>query len=79
MIETIGAIAGILAVAGVVFNNHKIWWCFPIWLVANSLSCYIHVHEEIYSVAGRDAIFFLLGIHGLWKWKIQPATRKATQ
>ena len=68
MIELIGAISGMLAVIGVVFNNYRLRACFIIWLVSNILSAGLHAQAQIWSLVGRDAIFIGLAFHGWYAW-----------
>ncbi len=68
LIELIGLISGVLAVIGVLLNNHKMIACFPLWLISNAISLGLHVHADMYSLAVRDGIFLILAVHGLWKW-----------
>ena len=72
MIELLGTIATILAVVGVVLNNRRLIWCFPLWLASNSLCLYIHAEASIWSLAARDATFLLLAVEGWYRWKKKP-------
>ena len=67
--EVLGTICAILAVTGVVCNNKRLIWCFPIWLVSNAISCGLHVHAQLWSLAGRDFVFLGLAIHGWRCWR----------
>lgn len=69
MIETIGYISMVLAVAGVVFNNYKMAVCFKIWIVSNTLSLILHIALGVWSLTARDFIFLLLAVHGIFKWR----------
>ncbi|MFA5377673.1 MAG: nicotinamide mononucleotide transporter [Dehalococcoidia bacterium] len=69
MIEIVGIIASVLAIAGVVLNNRKVRWCFVIWMVSNAMTIGIHIHAGIWSLAGRDAVFFLLAVEGFLLWR----------
>ena len=69
MIELISIVCGTLAVAGVVANNRKVIWCFPIWMISNSMSAGLHVHAELYSLAARDVVFLVLAVEGWIIWK----------
>ncbi|RKY05404.1 MAG: hypothetical protein DRP56_08990 [Planctomycetota bacterium] len=68
MIELVGAISGMLAVIGVVFNNYRIRACFIIWLVSNTLSAGLHAQAGMWSLFGRDMIFLGLAFHGWNTW-----------
>ena len=76
MIEFISAIATVFAVGGVILNNERdkigVKWaryCFVAWGVSNLMSFCVHVHASLWSLAVRDAIFWLLAIRGLFAWK----------
>jgi len=73
VVETIGIIGTVLAVAGVLLNNRRRRECFYLWLVSNGLTLAVHVMAGIWSLAVRDAIFFLLAIDGLAKWSRREA------
>ena len=68
MIEAIGTTAALIAIVGVVLNNHRLRACFLLWLASNALSAGIHIHADLWSLAGRDAVFFVLACHGWWMW-----------
>jgi nicotinamide riboside transporter PnuC len=68
MIETIGTIATILAIAGVILNNRRIRLCFLLWLVSNSLTLIIHAQTGVWSLVARDGIFLILAVEGWIKW-----------
>ena len=74
MVELIGTITTILAIIGVVCNNHKLRVCFLIWLVSNGGSAFVHFMAwhggaECLALLGRDLIFLLLAVHGWYKWR----------
>ena len=68
MIEIIGAISSVIAIAGVAANNRRIRWCFLLWVVSNTLSLAIHAHAGIWSLAARYALFLILAVEGWFKW-----------
>ncbi len=68
MIEIIGTIATILAIAGVLLNNRRFRVCFLVWLVSNAISLVIHAHLSVWSLMVRDAIFLVLAVEGWIKW-----------
>lgn len=68
MIESIGAIATILAVTGVVLNNRRLRACFILFLVSNGICLVIHTQAGIYSLMVRDAIFIVLAAEGWIRW-----------
>ena len=68
MTELIGTIATVLAIAGVLLNNHRLRVCFLVWMVSNALTLGLHLHAGLYSLAVRDAAFLLLAVHGWVKW-----------
>ena len=68
MIELLGTIAGILAIAGVILNNHIDRRCFYLWMISNLMFFLIHVNADLISLAVRDLAFTVLAFHGLYKW-----------
>lgn len=72
--EAIGWTATVIAVAGVVLNNHRRRACFAVWMVSNLMSASLHVNAGMTALATRDAIFFVLAIHGMICW-----SKKKTQ
>lgn len=68
MLELIGAAAGILAILGVWLNNHRRRACFLVWLVSNAGSLGLHLNAGLWSLAGRDAVFLVLAVHGWICW-----------
>ena len=75
--EIIGGVASILAVAGVLLNNRKMIACFFLWFVSNFLSGLLHWDAGMYSLMARDAIFLVLTIEGIWRWRKKKGPRRA--
>ena len=75
MIEVLGTIGTVLAVIGVVLNNHLCRWCFVVWLISNSLAVVVHLITGPWSFVVRDLIFIGLAIHGWFVWKRKHKTR----
>ncbi len=69
MIEIIGIIVTVVAVAGVVLNNRKYRWCFVLWMVSNALSAVIHCSVGLWSLVARDLIFLGLSVEGWFLWR----------
>jgi nicotinamide riboside transporter PnuC len=69
MIESLGIIGTVLAVAGTLLNNQRRRACFYIWIAANLLTVWIHVDAGIWSLAARDAIFIAPAVDGLRRWR----------
>jgi nicotinamide riboside transporter PnuC len=67
-LEIWGAIATVAAVIGVLMNNAKLIWCFPLWICSNGITLYLHVRKRIFSLAIRDAIFLVLAVIGWIMW-----------
>lgn len=67
-IDAVGRIATVMAVAGVILNNARLWPCFLLWIVSNAMSAYIHYRLGPRSLMVRDLIFFTLACVGLWQW-----------
>jgi len=61
-------IATVLAVFGVILNNNKIIWCFPLWLVSNIICLLYHRKAELWGLVFRDIIFIILALIGWWQW-----------
>jgi nicotinamide riboside transporter PnuC len=69
MIELLSTAALVLAVSGVVMNNHRIIYCFYLWFVSNAISAGIHFSEGLVMLGVRDVVFFALAIQGLIIWR----------
>lgn len=67
--EILGTAAMILAIIGVVLNNHKLISCFYLFLISNSICLYLHLHVNIWSMCVRDVVFIMLAFHGIYKWR----------
>jgi nicotinamide riboside transporter PnuC len=68
-LEILGTVATVLAVVGVVLNNHKVIHCFLFWLISNSLTLYLHLRGRMWSLAVRDAVFLGLAVAGWFQWR----------
>ena len=67
-VEIFGFVAGIVAIAGVVLNNHRLVECFWLWMVSNAICAGIHLRAGLYSMAAKDIVFLVLAIDGLIRW-----------
>jgi len=67
-VEWLGWVAMILAVAGVILNNFRLWPCFLLWIGSNGLSAWIHKRTGPRSLMVRDLTFLVLAAVGLWQW-----------
>lgn len=68
MLEIIGIVTTIIAVSGVLLNNHHDKRCFILWIFSNALSLIIHAALMCWSLTIRDAIFLYLAFDGYQKW-----------
>ncbi|MFH0981835.1 MAG: nicotinamide mononucleotide transporter [Planctomycetota bacterium] len=57
-----------VSVAGVLCNNARVIWCFPLWLLSNGVTCGLHLRQRMWSLAVRDGMFFVLSAAGWWLW-----------
>jgi len=67
-LEITGGVATVLAVVGVVLNNRKLTWCFPLWIISNVLWAYLHVRVDLWSGLVRDVVFTGLAFEGWYQW-----------
>jgi hypothetical protein len=67
-LEYTGWIATVIAVTGVLLNNHMCRYCFLTWLVSNSLTLAIHVKSRLWALGVRDVIFLGLAVDGWLRW-----------
>jgi nicotinamide riboside transporter PnuC len=68
MLEFLGVIVTVIAVAGVILNNRHNKLCFIVWFFSNALSLVIHATLMCWSLTLRDAIFIYLAYDGYIKW-----------
>ncbi len=69
MIELLGILGTLLAVAGTLLNNRRRIECFPLWLAANVFMGTAHALAGIWSLLICNIIFFALAIDGLRRWR----------
>ena len=69
MVEAISMIATVLAVAGTALNNRRRRSCFWVWMACNVLTCPVHLYAGLWTLAARDALFFILAVEGLCRWR----------
>jgi nicotinamide riboside transporter PnuC len=58
-----------LSIAGVVLNIYQKRICFVIWLVTNAIWCIIDFGRGLYAQAVLFAVYLLLAIWGLLRWR----------
>lgn len=69
MLEILGTIGTVIAIAGVILNNYRMRACFIVWLVSNSMALAVHLIVGPWSFVARDLIFIGLAVHGWIVWK----------
>ena len=69
-------IAG-LAIVGVILNIHKKRSGFIIWIITNFANCLYCFHKTAYPQSALFAVYFLLAIWGVVKWR-KPKQPKPT-
>jgi len=74
MIELLGLLATVIAIAGVLRNNRMRRDCFLFWMVSNAVTAGIHAYVGIWSLFGRDVVFFILAVEGLRLWRRGPVS-----
>lgn len=57
------------AIYGVILNNHRIRFCFLIWIFTNAAAGIFHVQSAQYGLLFRDLVFLILAVHGWFLWK----------
>ncbi|HQL74707.1 MAG TPA: nicotinamide mononucleotide transporter [Phycisphaerae bacterium] len=67
-----GWLATLVAFVGVWLNNKRRRACFVMWLVSNAATFALHAAASMWPMAARDAIFFLMAIHGWRLWAAKP-------
>ena len=72
-IEIISTLATVIAIAGVILNNHRQRACFIVWFFSNILTLSVHLYVGLWAMSGRDLIFIALAVHGwiMWGRKVQ--------
>ena len=70
MIELLGSISTLAAIAGSVFNNRKLMACWPLFLLSNSIALGIHAYLGPWAYVVRDAAFIALAIDGWRRWRM---------
>ncbi len=68
IVEVLGGVITIAAVAGAVLNNQRRRACFGVWFASNVLSGIVHVSAGLYALSARDAVFMALCVHGWVAW-----------
>jgi len=61
-------LAMVLAVSGVLLNNARLRWCFPLWVVSNAITLVYHVRARLWGLACRDVVFLVLAVIGWFMW-----------
>lgn len=68
MNDLFGWVATVLAVSGVILNNHRMRVCFVLWFISNGISAALHIGQGMWPLVARDLIFNALAIHGFLLW-----------
>lgn len=67
--EWIMWIVTLASLIGTIANLHKLRWCFHVWLVCNVCWAIYDVYKEAYPQAVLMAIYAVLAVWGMFKWK----------
>ena len=57
------------SIIGTVANSMQKRWCFRVWLCTNAFWCVFNVMHRSYAQAILYAVYFILAIVGIVKWK----------
>lgn len=79
MIELFAGFGSLLAIVGVVANNHRLRWCFLLWMASNSIAIVVHGINGPIAYVGRDIIFLILAVTGWIKWGAKRRGRLTTR
>lgn len=58
-----------LSIVGVILNIYKRRSCFAVWMVTNGSWCVVDFYMGIPAQGAMFAIYFLLAVWGMWRWK----------
>ena len=62
-------IVTLFALAGVILNIKKDKKCFIIWSFTNLFWCVHNFRISEYALSALFAVYFVLAVAGLWRWK----------
>jgi nicotinamide riboside transporter PnuC len=68
LLNCVGCVGTVVALAGVWLNNKRRRSCFLLWLLSNSLALAVHLGTGIWPMAVRDVAFLALAMHGWRSW-----------
>ena len=74
--ETIGYIATMVALLGVVLNVKKHPTCFVLWCVSNLTFTLINLSQNRYYEVVLFSVQFVIAVWGLYEWVIRPPRNK---
>lgn len=75
-VEIWGFVSGLLCVWLVARSSV---WNFPVAIVACALAAVVYTQARLYSDAGLQGVFIVLGIYGWWEWVRKPADAAAPE
>jgi nicotinamide riboside transporter PnuC len=68
--KTIGWIAAIFSIVGVLLNAYKIIWCWPLWCIGNLLWIYLAVKNKDIPQFVLWVVFTLTNCYAWYQWSI---------
>jgi nicotinamide riboside transporter PnuC len=77
-LETLGVVATVIAVLGVVLMNYKRRACHLVYCVSNLLFVAVHLSTDppLVSMVGRDLVFLGLAVAGWYQWRTPRTYRR---
>lgn len=67
--QTLEILAALLTVAAIYGNTRRMVLSWPLGLVSVLLSARVYYQAGLFAETGLQAIYFLSGIYGWWKWR----------
>ena len=67
--QSIAYLVTAASIIGTIANSLQKRWCFGVWLCTNAFWCVFNVVNRSYAQAILYAVYFILALVGIVKWK----------
>lgn len=79
MLDTLGAITGVLGAVVMSVESKYSKFAFPIWIVSSALWIAYALSTDQLPLLNQQIVYFVINVIGLWSWIIVPILRRKTK
>lgn len=79
MLDTLGAITGVLGAVVMAIESKYSKYAFPLWIVSSVAWIAYALSTDQLPLLNQQIVYFVINVIGLWSWIIVPIRRRKTK